>query len=60
MSTKTADARADIYSLGVTLWYLLTGRAMYSGDSAMAKLMAHQSQPIPSLRQYYPGLPDAV
>jgi formylglycine-generating enzyme required for sulfatase activity/tRNA A-37 threonylcarbamoyl transferase component Bud32 len=52
VNTRQADARADIYSLGVTLWYLLTGRAMYQGDSAMAKLIAHQNQPIPSLRAH--------
>lgn len=49
MDTKSADARADIYSLGVTLWYLLTGRAVYEGDSVVQKLMAHQRNPIPAL-----------
>ncbi|TVS08431.1 MAG: hypothetical protein EA424_28595 [Planctomycetaceae bacterium] len=63
MDTKRADGRADIYSLGVTLWYLLTGRAMYKGDTTVEKLLAHQSKPIPSLRaacpQVFPAL-DAV
>jgi formylglycine-generating enzyme required for sulfatase activity/serine/threonine protein kinase len=49
VNTKNADARADIYALGVTLWYLLTARPMYQGDTAIEKLMAHQTQPIPSL-----------
>ncbi len=50
MNTKTADARADIYSLGVTLWYLLTARPMYVGETPVERLLAHQSKPIPSLR----------
>ncbi len=54
MDTKHADARADIYSLGVTLWYLLTRRPLYSGGTAVQKLMAHQQKPIPSLCQACP------
>ncbi|MEJ7596097.1 MAG: serine/threonine-protein kinase [Planctomycetaceae bacterium] len=54
METKTADARADIYSLGVTLWYLLTGRLMYDGETVVKKLMAHQNSPVPSLQAICP------
>ena len=54
MSTKQADARSDIYSLGITLWYLLTGRAAYEGETAIQKLMSHQNAPIPSLREACP------
>jgi formylglycine-generating enzyme required for sulfatase activity len=49
MNTRNADARADIYSLGCTLFYLLTGRAMYDGETVVEKLMAHQSKPVPEL-----------
>jgi tRNA A-37 threonylcarbamoyl transferase component Bud32 len=49
LSAKHADARADVYSLGCSLYYLLTGRAAYDGDSVMAKLLAHREQPTPSL-----------
>jgi serine/threonine protein kinase len=49
MSTKHADARSDIYSLGISLWYLLAGRCAYEGDSLMAKLLAHRDAQIPSL-----------
>ena len=46
---SAVDFRSDIYSLGATLWYLLTGRTMYHGDNAIQILMAHQARPIPSL-----------
>jgi serine/threonine protein kinase len=49
LNTKSADARSDIYSLGVTLWYLLIGRPLYQGDSLMARLIAHREFPVPSL-----------
>ena len=51
MNTRKADARADIYSLGISLWFLLTGRAAYDGETVMEKLMAHQTASIPSLAE---------
>ena len=63
INTKSATAKADMYSLGITLWYLLTGEAAYGGESLMAKLLAHREQPIPSLaarRDDVPAELDAV
>ena len=47
--TKNAEGRSDIYSLGCTLWYLLTAKKLYDGDTMISRLMKHRDAPLPSL-----------
>jgi len=49
LNSHYADARSDVYSLGCTLHFLLTGRSVYSGETLMEKLVAHREQPVPDL-----------
>ncbi len=60
LSAHEADSRADLYSLGCTLYFLLTGRVPFPRGSLMEKLLKHrleEPQPIEALR---PGVPPAV
>ncbi len=57
---RSVDGRADIYSLGCTLFFLLTGAPPFEGDSVLKRLLAHQDRPAPSLRAARPEVPQAV
>jgi serine/threonine protein kinase len=54
------DERSDIYSLGCTLFYLLTGRVMFEADSFAEKLHAHRSKPAPGLGEFRQDLPPGI
>lgn len=58
---QAADARADVYGLGGTLYFLLTGSAPY-GDRAtwLEKLRAHADAPVPAVRDHRPDVPDGL
>jgi serine/threonine-protein kinase len=53
---KDVDIRADLYSLGATLFYLLTGKHPYEGQSAAETMSMHLKEAVPDPRKHNPQI----
>jgi serine/threonine-protein kinase len=60
LDSHTVDIRADLYSLGCTLYYLLTARVPFPGGSLGQKLMRHQMREPQPVEQLRPDLPPGL
>jgi serine/threonine-protein kinase len=60
MNSHAVDIRADLYSLGCTLYYLLTGRVPFPGCQGLAKLLKHRIEEPEPIQQLRPEVPPTV
>lgn len=59
-NTRNANEQSNIYSLGCTLFFLMTGRAMFDGETFMERLLAHHQESRPSLVTTVAKIPAAL
>ncbi|GAG14809.1 unnamed protein product, partial [marine sediment metagenome] len=54
------DQRSDVYSLGVSLFEIVSGHPPFEADSAMTLMMMHVNDPIPDLLKINPNVPSGL
>ena len=59
-SGKGASLQSDIYSMGILMYELLTGKLPYHGDNAVEIALKHLKEPLPSIREELPSIPQSV
>ncbi len=57
MDSQNVDGRADIYGLGYTFYFLLTGRRPFPKSTIMEILMAHQVEKHEPISKFRPDVP---
>jgi WD40 repeat protein/tRNA A-37 threonylcarbamoyl transferase component Bud32 len=58
LDSHAVDIRADIYSLGATLYYMLAGQSPFQDGTVAQKLIWHQVRAPKSIQEYRPDVPD--
>lgn len=59
-SGKGSTIRSDIYSLGILMFEMLTGKMPFKGDSAVEIALKHMKEPLPSAMEINPVIPQSV
>lgn len=57
---KGSTIRSDIYSIGILMYELLTGSIPYKGESAVEIALKHLKEPLPSIKNILPGIPQSI
>jgi len=57
---RRTDERSDLYSLGVILYEVFTGKVPFTGDSAISIGFKHLKESCPSLKSVLPQVPDSL
>jgi serine/threonine protein kinase len=60
IGASNIDARVDIYSLGIVLYEMITGRKPYIADTPMAVVLKQMNDPLPLPKDFVPDLPESV
>jgi serine/threonine protein kinase len=60
VNSQTVDERADIYALGCTLYYLLTGHPPFAEGTSLERMAAHRQRVAPSVLVDCPDAPEAL
>ena len=55
-----SDEKSDIYSMGITMFEMLTGRVPFNGETTVAIAIKHIQEEMPSPRDYVPEIPVSV